>query len=270
VTGAELRGIVRAYAEADYAEGLQVDVDALVADLGGTSRRPFDLFDALVRQLAGPAPVWGEKTPGHLVWWRPIGEGAPWMRFVAVVRDPRAVVASNLEMPWRHDRTLPPWGDDMHLAFAYLWSFFQGQTRAMAQHLGPQRCLVLRYEDIVGDPDTTRLRLADFLGLPVGDSPASAPTGIVLPSESWKARALGPVAGDRVAAWQDQLDPRRAAEVALVCRNAMASFGYLDGRPSGPAVAAGWAGLGPLKVARLARYARSRRLHLQALNRTIL
>jgi hypothetical protein len=157
----------------------------------------------------------------------------------------------------------------MHLVFAYLWSFFQGQTRAMAEHLGPERCLVLRYEDIVGEADATRLRLAHFLGLAAGDTAPSAPTGIVLPSESWKKASLGPVAGDRVAAWRERLDPGRAAQVALVCREAMGSFGYLQDRPSGPAAAAGWVGLGPRKVARLARYARGRRLHLKALNRTI-
>ncbi|MGH9018593.1 MAG: sulfotransferase, partial [Acidimicrobiales bacterium] len=68
-----LRGPALVAAVADFAalhtEGLAVDVDAVVDDMQGTCTRPLQLFDALVRHLAGPAQVWGEKTPGHLVWW---------------------------------------------------------------------------------------------------------------------------------------------------------------------------------------------------------
>jgi hypothetical protein len=270
MTGQELTDVVSAFAGAGHADGLDVDVEAVVADLGGTCRRPLDLFDALVRQLAGPAEVWGEKTPNHLVWWRPISEAAPWMRFVAVVRDPRAVVASNLEMPWRTDRSLPRWGDRMHLAFAELWSFLQGQVLRMRDHLGPQRCLVLRYEDVVADPDAARAGLAAFLGRPEGLTPQAAPPGIVLPWESWKAGALGPVADDRVDAWRDKLDARQAEDVTVVCREKMRVFDYTDDLPTWPATAVGWARLGPVPVLRLARYARGRRLHLASIERSIL
>ena len=88
VTGPELTDVVRHVAGDDPSTALDIDVDAVVAELDGICERPFDLFQALVRQLAGSAEVWGEKTPGHLVWWRPISKAAPWMRFVAVVRDP--------------------------------------------------------------------------------------------------------------------------------------------------------------------------------------
>jgi hypothetical protein len=151
----------------------------------------------------------------------------------------------------------------MHLAFAELWAFFQGQVLRMTQHLGPERSLVLRYEDVVADPDATRVRLASFLGRPEGGGLQSAPSGIVLPWESWKAQALGPVGDDRIAAWRGQLDPGRAADIAVVCRRAMRHFGYLDGLPPWPAAAARYARLGPVPVARLARYARGRRIHLR-------
>ena len=266
----QLTEAATAFAAMAWADGVEIDVDAVVADLGGTCGRPMALFEAVVRQLAGPAEVWGEKTPGHLVWWRPVSAAAPWMRFVAVVRDPRAVVASNLEMPWRVDRSLPAWGDRMHLAFAELWSFLQGQVETMAAQLGPDRCLVLRYEDVAADPEATRARLADFLGRPPGLAPQDAPAGIVLPWESWKAQALGPVADDRVAAWRNKLDPRRAADIALVCRRRMRRFGYTDGVPTPVAALAGWTRLGPVAVARLARYGRGRRLHLRTVERTLL
>jgi len=266
LSGPELTAVVATFAAADAAHGLDVDVEAVVADLGGACGGPLELFTALVRQLAGPADVLGEKTPGHLVWWRPLSQAAPWMRFVVVVRDPRAVVGSSLEMPWRSDPTLPAWGDRMHLVFAALWSFFQGQVPLMQSRLGPDRCLVLRYEDVVVAPDATRARLAAFLGRPVGREPTPAPAGIVLPWESWKAGALGPVGEDRVTAWHEQLAPDRAAEIAALCRTGMRRFGYGDGRPSATEAAVRLARLGPLPLLGLARYGRGRRLHLKTVN----
>jgi hypothetical protein len=246
-----------------------LDVAAVVADLGGTCRRPLELFDAVVRQLAGPAEVLGEKTPNHLVWWRPISVAAPWMRFVVVVRDPRAVVASNLDMPWRTDATLPAWGDHIHLAFAMLWSFFQGQALRMSHELGPRRCLVLRYEDVVREPDAVRLRLASFLERPLDGAPEAAPSSIVLPWETWKARALEPVDDRRVASWRDRLSPRVATEITVVCASRMRTFGY-DRETTPVEAARAWLGLGPRNLLRLARYARGRRAHLRAIERCCL
>ena len=139
---------IRLFAGGDQVGGLDVDVAAVVDDLGGTCARPFDLFDALVRYLAGPAEVWGEKTPNHLVWWRPISEASPTISFVVVVRDPRAVVASNLAMPWREDRRIPAWGDQVHLAFAALWARLQRQVMAMEHEAyQAQRDFFMRYGD---------------------------------------------------------------------------------------------------------------------------
>jgi Sulfotransferase family len=265
--GRELTDAVRNFAEAESSSGLDVDVDAVLVDMAGICLRPFDLFEALVRHLTGPAEIRGEKTPNHLVWWRPISVAAPWMRFVAVVRDPRAVVASNLEMPWRTDPTLPPWGDHMHLAFAELWRFFQNQVLAMGRALGPERCLVVRYEDVVKDPAATRVRLARFLDRPTDGSAQTAPAGIVLPWESWKAQALDPVADDRVTVWREQLDRRRATDIAAICRKPMVSFDYTVDVPPWWAEAATGARLGPVPWLRLARYARARRLRLRAIER---
>jgi hypothetical protein len=268
IEGKELVQVVGGFA-ADHGD-LAVDVDAVVGALGGRCAGPFALFDALVRQLAGPAQVWGEKTPNHLVWWRPISRAAPWVRFVVVVRDPRAVVASNLEMPWREDPTLPPWGDQMHLAFAALWAFYQGQVPRMTDELGPERCLVVRYEDVVAEPDGARARLATFLGLDAGATPQTAPAGIVQPWESWKTRALDPVSGDRVSSWEGQLDARRAGEIAVVCRSAMRRFGYTDGVPGLSTATRTWVRLGPRTAVRVARYARGRRVHLRRIERLVL
>ena len=162
---------------------------------------------------------------------------------------------------------MPPWGDDMHLAFAELWSFYQGQVPRLTGDLGPDRSLVLRYEDVVRDPDATRRRLALFLGRSADATPVTAPSDIVLPWESWKARALDPVADDRVDSWHDHLDGRRAREIALVCARGMRRFDYPVDPPRRLSTALSRIRLGPVRFTRLARYARARRLHLRTVER---
>lgn len=112
-----------------------------------------------MRQLAGPAAVRGEKTPEHLMWWRPLVRALPGLKIVAVVRDPRAVAASHLEVPW---------GIRSHVVLAEQWSFDQRQVMAARATLGRRRCLVLHYEDA----SPTRTALA-----PVSTTFSSFPRG---------------------------------------------------------------------------------------------
>jgi len=221
-----LREEIERYTALENSKGLDIDVEALVADLGGRCASMYDLFDAIVRHLSGPARVWGEKTPGHLLWWPAIAQAAPWMRFVVVVRDPRAVVASILSMPWTSEGELSSWGENIHLALAARWAFDQKLAQLMQRHLGPSRCLVIRYEDCVRQPDAARARIARLVGLAEGVSHQTPPENMVLPWEDWKKRALGDVTLDRVESWRAELGAERATEVALLCRSGMLGLGY--------------------------------------------
>ena len=82
------------------------------------------------------------------------------MRFVVTVRDPRAVVASSLAMPWSSSDEFALWGDQLHLAYAACWEFDQRLAASLSDELGPERSLVIRYEDLVSDSDAARLKIA--------------------------------------------------------------------------------------------------------------
>jgi hypothetical protein len=265
--GAALADEIGRFAALDSSRGLAVDTDAVVADLGGSCSSPFSMFEALVRHLAGPGLVFGEKTPEHLLWWRPLSRAAPGLRFVVVVRDPRGVVASNLSMPWRHEGRIPDWGDNVHLAFAELWACLQDQVRLMADELGSERFLLLRYEAVVADPDKARQDIARFLGRPPVTEPATAPAGIVHDWEPWKREALGPVVAERLDVWRQTLGARGAPEVAADCRSGMVHFGYGAEAPSAADAAVTLARLGPRQLLRSRRYRRAYGGYLEAIDR---
>jgi len=225
--GPELRDEIARFAALENAKGLDLDPDAVVEDLGASAGSVYELFDRIVRRLAGPAEIWGEKTPGHLWWWKPISVAAPWMRFVVVVRDPRAVVASLLAMPWSEtgvDQDL--WAGRIHAGLACQWTFDQEVASALLAGLPEERALLLRYEDVVADPGLARTKIARLLGRSGRESLQEAPASMVHPWEHWKQRAMQDVAGDRVGTWRAELGEAKAADVAWICGRQMARFGY--------------------------------------------
>jgi Sulfotransferase family len=229
--GADLEQELQSYGRTEGARGLGLDTRAVIEDLHGEADSPFDLFESIVRTIAPAASVLGEKTPDHLLWWPALSEAVPWLRFVVCVRDPRAVVSSALQMPWQSRDEISSFGGRAYLALATRWDIDQRAASELSATLGPDRCLVLRYEDVVVDPDLARARIATLLGIE-GHLSQRAPTDIVLPWEGWKQSALEEVRTDRTKSWEVALTPRRAGEIASICRGGMMRFAYTDGLPA--------------------------------------
>lgn len=203
-------------------DGLRLDTGEVLDLVGRRCDTLLDFFAAVVVALCPPAARYGEKTPEHLLWWRPLAEADPGLRLVGVVRDPRAVAASHRSVPW---------GIEDAAVLAEEWALDQRQLRAAARHLGPGRCLLLRYEDVAADPDAARRQLGALLAVRPG-GPAAAPDGIVHDWEWWKSSALEAVTTDRTAAWREALPPEDAAAIEDIAGPEMAAFGYLDHPPA--------------------------------------
>jgi len=223
---AALREELEIYARTRPAPGMTPDIDRIVDELGGTCSSSIELFDAIARNLADGGDVLGEKTPNHLLWWRPLTRAMPKLKVIVTVREARAVVASTIDMPWNK------WNS--HLVLAERWALEQGEVRRALKALGPGRMILLRYEDVVVDPARARSTIASFLG--ILDEPGQpqvregAPGSIVMPWEWWKDGVLGPIRRDHVANWHAKLTPEEAADVAAICRKELRRFGYdVDG-----------------------------------------
>jgi hypothetical protein len=225
--GGRLRAELEEWRQMEQVRGVAVDIDTVVTELGGRCDSVMQLFDALVRHLVAPAERYGEKTPKHLLWWRPLSQARPSMKFIAVVRDPRAVVASNLASPWATGISDWDWGEDLYVAMAERWRVEQEQVLLMRQVLGT-RCAVLRYEDVVADPTGSRRAIARLIEVDDAAQFAGHPAapGIVLPWETWKADALAEVHTRRVDSWPADLGSRRGRVVSGVCGRVMDRFGY--------------------------------------------
>lgn len=215
---------LEAYSKRKNARELGIDPSLIVAGVNGATGSVFEIFSAIVRSLAGAATVYGEKSPLHLLWGLALGRRFPHLKFVAVVRDPRAVVASSLRLHWN---------TKSHVVMAQWWSLDQRYLVKIHRKLGSERVLVLHYEDVVAHPSAARRRIAHFLGLSFdGRAGAVALKEIALPRETWKANATDPVNPDRARAWQASLLPSQTLDITALCRRQMKALGYREGLPS--------------------------------------
>jgi hypothetical protein len=176
------------------------------------------------------AEVLGEKTPNHIAWWEHFAAARPELKFVAVVRDPRAVLRSQRSVPW---------GEHDAYALAERWLAHQRSIRDCRRLVGPQRCIVIRYEDLVADTAGHHARLAEFLGVPYEPRELTRRQlkrhPLFPERESWKDNATETVTKDRIAQWRESLTEGDIAIIQSICADMMAPFGYsLDDTTEAP------------------------------------
>jgi len=184
---------------------------------------PLALFDSLVHQLAGDGSVYGEKTPAHLRWWRPLMRTLPDLKLVGIVRHPCAVALSQRGVPW---------GTKSIEQFASRWNFDQ-RLLLKAFKEQPHRVLIVRYEDMVNDPTAIQKRIAEHIG--IGLAPKLQHVdghAIGLEREWWKSEATQAISTEHIDSWRSELDRRSQAVIASACRREMRKFSYVA--PRGP------------------------------------
>lgn len=125
--------------------------------------------------------IWGEKTPRHIFRGDDILEAFPDARILVLIRDPRAVVASYRDWrnQWADAEALDPslveasQREDRRIRASYslstvsmLWKSAARHAEGLARRHGPDRVRILKYEDLVTEPERTTRELCEWLGIP--------------------------------------------------------------------------------------------------------
>lgn len=91
------------------------------------------------------ARVWIDHQPGHVRWLSRLRTHFPDLRIVHLVRDGRAVAASLMPLDW---------GPNTINRAAFFWQQRLALGLAAARRFGPNRCVTVRYEDVLEDART--------------------------------------------------------------------------------------------------------------------
>ena len=133
---------------------------------------PFDVGDAvrafyrLYAERQGK-PRWGDKSPNYVMRMRRINRVLPEARFIHLIRDGRDVVLSLTERTWGPGEVAEAaerWAQDIRKA-----------RRQLRRPLNPiwwkriPKCIEVRYEDLVTDPEPHLRRVCEFIELPWDD-----------------------------------------------------------------------------------------------------
>lgn len=200
---------------------MDLQAPALRAALERSPRTHRDLFATLLEtfRVARGKPRVGEKTPNHLRWMRQLEEWFPGARFVHIVRDPRAVVAS-----WKS----VPWSNGSVAADAEVWRKYQAAARLEAPS-DPARIHVLRYERLIAEPAAETAAICAFLE--VAFEPAMLVTtgtarGVNAEREPWKRAALEAFDPASIDRWRGELTRAEIATIEAVVEPEMRRLGY--------------------------------------------
>lgn len=216
-TEADLRAIQRLFEASQFfaLTGLERGPDIVEA---GLPRYLRTIMEAGARRKG--ARYWLEKTPAHTLHSAFLAKAFPDAVFVAVLRDYRAVVASNVHgfadarSPWQ-------------------WFRHSAATAAYEKVIARRRAFTVRYEDLVADFPGTMGRLLAALGIssPVPQAPTGRNSSFVEAPPPLAAWQRGAMAAGR---WTVSPLPAALLEGAIVAWRARTPGRIPDWFPADP------------------------------------
>lgn len=159
----------------------------------------------------------GEKTPSHALHVDSLASAFPTARFLMIWRDPRAVSASMAEVEQSNRNPTEA---------AAIWRRYSKAMRRSRAKL-PGRCLEVRYEALVAEPEQELSRICSFLDLPYEAALLDYPER-PYKKGGWQTDQTGllPQVG-RIEAWRTSLTSEQVSHVEMASGREMSRMGYV-------------------------------------------
>jgi Sulfotransferase family len=174
-----------------------------------------------VCQLEAPTEralrYWGDNTPRYVSMVPELNRAWPEARFLHLVRDPRDVVRSTLQV-W--------FGGNTALTAAEEWVERVGAGLAAQQRVG-ERLKVVRFEDLVTDPAGTLADVARWLGVPDTFDPNDpGADGVAVSAQHHLARVAQPLDPAVIGRWREFLTEEQVDDIEQLCQPFLRAFDY--------------------------------------------
>jgi Sulfotransferase family len=161
---------------------------------------------------------WVEKTPTHIMYLHEVRRYYPDAPIVRIVRDPRDVALSLLNVPW---------GPSSFANAVLLW---RRLDEFGASFFGADRnCFTLRFEDLVMSPESELRKVCEFVGEEFEPDMMNASQSNIHVNPTnvpWKQRAGGQLDPDRVAIWQRETSADQQRQAEAIAGDRAKAYGY--------------------------------------------
>lgn len=215
------------------AQDLKEEVDEVLSLLGATPDSA-SVFAETVRHLAMRAgkSIPCEQTPRNIYYAEALLDSFPNSRFVHILRDPRAVLASQksrwrkralMHQPSRMSRLqqLRTWANYHPYIVAWLWNRATVSALRLQSH---PRFRTIRFEDLISEPERTVRAVCEFLEVDYEAAMLDVEhvNSSYIPSTGHKTGFNK----SPVDSWRNSLTADETSLVSLRCRKAMTQAGY--------------------------------------------
>jgi hypothetical protein len=220
-------------------DGERGQAQALVAALAPPDRTAAGLFAATMRTLAAEddKSIGCEQTPRNIFYAHQLLTLYPNARIVHIVRDPRAVLASQKNR-WKlrqmgadhlpKAEMLRTWVNYHPYTMSKLWLKATEEAHRLASH---PRFLAVRFEDLAAEPETRMRAMCEFFGVEYEPAMLDVPRwGSSNVQHSTESKG---VAKEVVGKWRESLTKSEAMICERTTLHMMSQFGYTPEFSSG-------------------------------------
>ena len=203
------------------------DTDALHRLIDGCRNYRAVLSRFMEAQMAAAGKArWGNQVPRDIFNTGDIVDFYPDARVIVCIRDPRDFLASYGAMKsvvkphhvGRHQRLFHP------VVTSLLWLSTVRRVPAVERQVRPGNLLVLRYEDLVGDPPAAARRICALIGEDF--DPAMLAVRQNNSSDGATREAGGGIYATSVGRWRQTLPPEQAWLAQRITGQWLPAFGY--------------------------------------------
>jgi hypothetical protein len=212
-----------------------VKPEALLHRILDSDRSERALFSLLMQVRARGETILGEKTPDHIKYVPTLLEWFPEARIVHTVRDPRAVYVSEFyhrwnqpglkSFPYKQLRPIRPLYALFILFHMSLEWFLAANYHFKYKRQYPNNYYVLKFEDLINDPENQIRRFCAFLGVELQKGMLDQK----VINTGFRSRQGKPGFDKQaIERWKEHIHPLSRAWFLLWGRKYLKEFAYID------------------------------------------
>jgi hypothetical protein len=162
-----------------------------------------------------------EKTPRHVYFYSQILKHYPDAKFICMIREPRNTVSSLLTMSRKRQKSV-----------IRISLFYNKIANAIIKIMHNRNVLVVKYENLVNQPDQALKNICQFIHLPFDSKliqTVAAPAEIISEHEAWKNKNVDikTIQQNDTERWREVFSEDQASLVSFVTKSYASKFDYL-------------------------------------------